>query len=101
MYDTNDSKNWELQRTGKAIQAILKEYKQLHDLNVFQPMKMKDIPIEERNKVLRLITLIKEKRTGQIKGRACANGRPQRTILTGRSDITYSGTRKSNVIPND
>ena len=45
-------------------------------------MKMKDIPIEERNKVLRLITLIKEKRTGQIKGRACANGRPQRAYIS-------------------
>ena len=71
-----------MQRTGKAIQAILKEYKQLHDLNVFQPMKMKDIPIEERDKVLRLITLIKEKRTGQIKGRACADGRPQRAYIS-------------------
>jgi len=65
-----------------AIQAILKEYKQLHDLNVFQPMKIKDIPVKERDKVLRLITLIKEKRTGQIKGRACADGRPQRAYIS-------------------
>jgi len=65
-----------------ATQAILKEYKQLHDLNVFQPIKMKDIPIEERDKVLRLITLIKDKRTGQIKGKACADGRPQRAYIS-------------------
>ena len=49
-----------------AIQAILKEYKQLHDLNVFQPMKTKDIPVEERAKFLRLITLIMEKRKGEM-----------------------------------
>ena len=65
-----------------AIQAILKEYKQLHDLNVFRPMKTKDIPVEERHKFLRLITLIKKKRTGEIKGRACADGRPQRAYIS-------------------
>jgi len=50
-------------------------------LNVFQQMKTKDIPVEERHKFLRLITLIKEKRTGEIKGRACADGRPQRAYI--------------------
>jgi len=82
MYYTNDSKKGIATYGQVAIQAILKEYKQLHDLNVFQPMKKKDIPIEERDKVLRLITLKKDKRTGQIKSRACADGRPQRAYIS-------------------
>ena len=64
-----------------AINAILKEYAQLHDLDVFKPRHKNDLSEDQLKECLRLITLIKEKRCGKIKGRACADGRPQRKTI--------------------
>ena len=64
-----------------AINAILKEYAQLHDLDVFKPRHKDELTAQQLSECLRLITLIKEKRTGTIKGRACADGRPQRKTI--------------------
>jgi hypothetical protein len=64
-----------------AVNAILKEYKQLHDLGVFKPRFKNDLTGQQIKECLRLITVIKEKRTGDLKGRACADGRPQRAYI--------------------
>ena len=64
-----------------AVNAILKEYKQLHDLGVFKPRSKTDLTGQQLKDCLRLITVIKEKRTGDLKGRACADGRPQRAYI--------------------
>jgi hypothetical protein len=64
-----------------AINAILQEYKQLHDLGVFKPRYKHELEDQQLKDCLRLITVIKEKRCGKIKGRAVADGRPQRNYI--------------------
>ena len=64
-----------------AVNAILKEYAQLNDLNVFKPRHKDELTKEQIDECLRLITVIKEKRCGKIKGRAVADGRPQRKTI--------------------
>jgi hypothetical protein len=62
----------------RAISAIVKEYDQLDKKNAFEPRFATSLTTEERMRALRSITLIKEKRSGIIKGRTIADGRPQR-----------------------
>jgi hypothetical protein len=64
-----------------AINVILKEYKQLHDLGVFKPRFKSDLEQQQIKDCLRLITVVKEKRNGILKGRAVADGRPQRAYI--------------------
>jgi len=66
----------------KAIEAIFKEFKQLHDKGVFRPIDPKSLTPDQKRKALREITIIKEKRCGKIKGRTCADGRPQRNYIS-------------------
>ena len=61
-----------------AINALLKEFAQIHDLSVFHGIYKRDLTPEQLAQVLRMVTVIKEKRCGKIKGRACANGKKQR-----------------------
>jgi hypothetical protein len=56
----------------------MKEYSQLDDRTIFDPMNVKDLSHQEKANALNLITMVKEKRCGKIKGRACADGRKQR-----------------------
>ena len=65
----------------KAISAIVKEFSQLDDLDVFQPMYSKQLTKEQMAKALRSITVIKAKRCGRTKGRTVADGRPQRSYV--------------------
>jgi hypothetical protein len=62
----------------RAINAIIKGYDQLDKKNAFEPRFFESMTREERTRALRSITLIKEKRSGVIKGRTVADGRPQR-----------------------
>ena len=66
----------------KAIDALYKEFCQLDDKSVFEGIDASTLTYEQRKSALRAVNLIKEKRTGQIKGRTCANGRPQRKLFT-------------------
>ena len=71
-----------LQKHGdRAAAAILREFVQLHDMKVFEGIcKTKLTPSQIRS-ALRLVTVIKEKRDGSLKGRTCADGRPQRAYI--------------------
>ena len=60
-----------------AVEALLKEVAQLDNMNSFKPINADSISKQERKKALRLINLIKEKRDGTLKGRACTGGRSQ------------------------
>ena len=64
-----------------AIKAIVKEFSQLDELDVFEPMRSKQLTKEQMAKALRSITVIKAKRCGRIKGRNVADGRPQRNYI--------------------
>ena len=61
----------------KAIMAVLSEYAQLDDKKVFSACDVNKLNAGEKRKALNLITMVKEKRDGKIKGRACADGRKQ------------------------
>ena len=66
----------------RAVEALLKEFAQLDNMNTFRPIKADSISKQERSKALRLINLIKEKRDGTLKGRTCADGRSQRSYIS-------------------
>ena len=71
-----------LKRYGdKAAEALVKEWKQLHDLEVFEGYEFNKLTTAQRASALRLVQLIKEKRCGKIKGRTCADGRKQRDTV--------------------
>jgi hypothetical protein len=61
----------------KDAEAIVKEFKQLRDKEVFKPRYANSLTPTEKRKALRAITLIKEKRNSEIKGRTFADGRGQ------------------------
>ncbi len=65
-----------------AIDALYKEFLQLHDLGVFEGQHATALTKEERRAALRAINLIKEKRSGLLKGRTVADGRKQRSLHT-------------------
>ena len=62
----------------RAIDAVLSEFTQLNDKNIFKPVNPQSMSQRGKREALNLITLVKEKRNGKIKGRACADGRKQR-----------------------
>ena len=64
-----------------AIAAMFKEYNQLNDMNVFGSVNPDTLTRDQKYKALHAINLIKEKRCGRIKGRTCADGRPQRAYV--------------------
>lgn len=66
----------------EAVDALFKEFAQLDDKRVFQPLDASSLSHSEKCAALRAVNLIKEKRSGELKGRTCADGRPQRTMFT-------------------
>ena len=65
----------------RAVSALFKEYKQFYDMDVFERVKVDNLPQIAKNKALNAINLIKEKGNGDIKGRTCANGKVQEKYL--------------------
>ena len=71
-----------LKRFGeRGKQGVLKEMKQLHDMCTFIPRDPKTLTLEERSKALSSLIFLKEKDTGEVKGRTCVNGAPQREYI--------------------
>ena len=56
--------------------------KQLHDRNICEPIKEKDLSREQKSKALGYLMFLKQKRCGQIKGRGCADRRKQKVWTT-------------------
>jgi hypothetical protein len=70
-----------MKRYGQAAEAaLMKEFAQLEDLNVYEPVNARLLTPEQRRGALRAINLIKEKRTGVLKGRTVADGSIQRSL---------------------
>ena len=65
----------------RIVAAVLNEFEQLNDKGVFKPLKAKELKASEKSEAFNLITMVKEKRDGKIKGRACADGRKQRRYI--------------------
>ena len=65
-----------------AINALMKEFAQLHNQDTFDPVHAHKLTKAQKDAALRAVNLIKEKRNGDIKGRTCADGRKQRPLYT-------------------
>ena len=71
-----------LRKFGKrGEKATLKEMTQLHIMDTWTPIEAEKLLREQRMRALSLLLFLKEKRTGDIKGRACINGAPQRAYI--------------------
>ena len=66
----------------KAVDALFKKIAQIDTKGVIKAIRASDLTHAQRKNALRAINLIKEKRNGVIKGRTCADGRPERKIYT-------------------
>ena len=76
------SVNEGIRRHGdEALHALLSEFGQIHKHDTFEPLDIDSISKEVKKEALNLITMIKEKRCGKIKARACADGRKQRRYI--------------------
>lgn len=62
--------------------AAMKEVRQLHDFKTFRPVHAKALSHQQRVDTLSSLIFLKEKANGDIKGRACADGRKQRATMT-------------------
>ena len=68
-----------LKTFGRAgVEAVRNELQQLHDRDVIIPVNSEELENEERHQALPYLMFLKQKRTGQIKGTGCADGRKQR-----------------------
>lgn len=66
-----------LKRFGeRGRQGALKEMRQLHDMHTFSPRNPKTLTRKECRKALSSLIFLKEKDTGEVKGRTCVNGAP-------------------------
>jgi hypothetical protein len=72
-----------LKRFGKAgAEAVIAELQQLDYLDVILPVNGKELSREEKKQALQYHMYLKQKRSGQIKKRGCADGRKQRVYKT-------------------
>ena len=63
---------------NEGILAVKKELQQLHERDVLIPVNADKLGTEMRRQALPYLMFLKQKRTGQIKGRGCDDGRRQR-----------------------
>ena len=66
---------------------MLSQFSQLNDKGIFKPCKVDELSRSQKADASNLITMVKEKRDGKIKGRACADGRKQRRYIN-RDDVS-------------
>jgi hypothetical protein len=69
-------------RGHAAVDALLQEFCQLDSKNVFEPLDASTLTASQKREALRAVNLFKEKRSGKLKGRTCANARSQRSKYT-------------------
>ena len=61
-----------------GVEAVYKELQQLHERKVGEPRDATTLSPMQKKNALGYLMFLKQKRTGQIKGRGCADGRKQR-----------------------
>ncbi|KAI2502074.1 Reverse transcriptase (RNA-dependent DNA polymerase) [Fragilaria crotonensis] len=78
---TQMSANAGIKKHGRrAEEALLTEFSQFEDLNVYEPLDPNNLTKEQKEGALRAIPTIKEKRCGKLKGRTVADGRKQKSL---------------------
>ena len=68
-------------RDRLGTNATMEELQQLHLRDSFEPMIPKEMTRHEKHEALKNLMFLKKKRCGRIKGRTCADGRPQRKYI--------------------
>lgn len=66
----------------RGIAALEKELRQLLYREVMHPVNIKSLTREQKLSALRYLMFLKEKRSGEVKGTGCADGRKQRVYKT-------------------
>ena len=66
----------------RGIDALNKELTQLLYRNVMRPVKATSLTSGQKHAALKYLMFLKEKRSGEVKGRGCADGRKQRVYKT-------------------
>ena len=66
----------------RVEEAVMQKFQQFHEQDALRPRYAYALSAVEKNEALRLILTIKEKRSGKIKGRLCADGRKLRTKIS-------------------
>ena len=67
--------------SDKAVAAVLTEFSQFNDKQVFEPCDAKQLTKPSKREALSLITMIKQKRDGKIQGCAFADGHKQHRYI--------------------
>ena len=70
-----------------GVEAVYKELLQLHERKVGEPRDASKLSPTQKKNALGYLMFLKQKRTGQIKGRRCAGGRKQR-LYTPKDDAS-------------
>ena len=65
----------------KAVHVILPEYGQIHNMKTFQLLDANKMTREEKRHIINLLTMVKEKWNGRLKGREVIDGRKQRMYI--------------------
>ena len=66
---------------SKGEKTAMKELTLLHVMDTWKPMDAAKLSREQRMCALSSLLFLKEKQTGDIKGRACINGAPQQAYI--------------------
>lgn len=86
-----------LKRFGdKGEAAVLKELNQFNMLNTFTPLDANSITYEQRRTALASLMFLTEKQNGDVKARACANGKPQREHIAKEETASPTVTTEAN-----
>jgi hypothetical protein len=85
-----------LEAHGRAAEkAVEKEFVQFHEKDVLRPKYAHALSMLEKQESLRLIMTVKEKRSGELKGRGCADGRKLRNKISNQAATSPTVTREA------
>jgi hypothetical protein len=74
---------------------VTKELDQFNKYGVFEPKHVRDLLEEDKKKMLSSLIFLKEKKSGAIKARSCANRNPQREHITKEEAVVPTIALKS------
>ncbi len=74
---------------AKGEAGVTKELTQMHDMNVFCPIKIKSLTYDKKKKALSLLMFLKEKRDSSVKARMCADGQKQKDGTWSKQETTF------------
>ena len=75
----------------------MSEFSQIHNHDTFSPQMANKLTAEQKKEALQLITMIKEKRRGKLKARACVDGRKQRRYIN-KEDVSSPTVQQESLI---